>query len=106
VDSTGRPQQDGPPRTRWSLIALVVLGGAIGTAVRAGLAQALPAVDGISWTILAINVVGVFCLGLLLDGPTTPPGCSTAVCGRPAAGTRCCRSCSGSPRSSPGSGRA
>ena len=56
-----------PPHTHWSLIALVALGGALGTAVRALVAQALPAVDGISWTILAINVVGAFCLGLLLD---------------------------------------
>lgn len=67
MDSTARPQQDGPPHTRWSLIALVAFGGAIGTAVRALLAQAFPAVDGISWSILAINVVGAFCLGLLLD---------------------------------------
>lgn len=43
------------------------MGGAIGTAVRAALADALPAVDGLSWTILAINVVGAFCLGLLLE---------------------------------------
>ncbi|PZE55544.1 CrcB family protein [Curtobacterium sp. MCPF17_047] len=63
----GRPALDPPPHTRWSLIALVAFGGAIGTAVRAVLAQALPAVDGISWTVLAINVVGAFCLGLLLD---------------------------------------
>ncbi|PYY38280.1 CrcB family protein [Curtobacterium sp. MCBD17_030] len=64
---TERPPSVRPPHTRWSLIALVALGGAIGTAVRAVLAQALPAVDGISWTVLAINVVGAFCLGLLLD---------------------------------------
>jgi len=67
MDSTGAPPQDGPPHTRWSLIALVALGGAVGTAVRALLAQAFPAVDGISWSILTINVVGAFCLGLLLD---------------------------------------
>lgn len=63
----GLPALDPPPHTRWSLIALVALGGAIGTAVRAALAQALPTVDGISWTVLAINFVGAFCLGLLLD---------------------------------------
>ncbi|NII39400.1 CrcB protein [Curtobacterium flaccumfaciens] len=62
-----RPAGERPPHARWSLIALVALGGAVGTAVRALLAQALPAVDGISWTILVINVVGAFCLGLLLE---------------------------------------
>ncbi|MET3452389.1 CrcB family protein [Curtobacterium sp. 1544] len=56
-----------PPHLRWSMLGLVALGGAIGTAVRALLAEAFPAHDGISWTILAINVVGAFCLGLLLE---------------------------------------
>ncbi|PYY54550.1 CrcB family protein [Curtobacterium sp. MCSS17_011] len=56
-----------PPHLRWILIVLVALGGAIGTAVRALLATAFPAHDGISWTILVINVVGAFCLGFLLD---------------------------------------
>lgn len=56
-----------PSRLRWGPIGLVALGGAIGTAVRAVLADLLPAVGGISWTILAINVVGAFCLGLLLE---------------------------------------
>ncbi|PZF27164.1 MULTISPECIES: CrcB family protein [unclassified Curtobacterium] len=56
-----------PPHLRWRLVALVALGGAIGTAVRALLATAFPAHDGISWTILGINVVGAFCLGFLLD---------------------------------------
>ncbi|MBB1196912.1 fluoride efflux transporter FluC [Curtobacterium flaccumfaciens] len=56
-----------PPHLRWRLVALVALGGAIGTTVRALLAAAFPAHDGISWAILAINVVGAFCLGFLLD---------------------------------------
>ncbi|WP_082518264.1 fluoride efflux transporter FluC [Curtobacterium sp. Leaf183] len=56
-----------PSHLRWHLIGLVALGGAIGTAVRAVLAEAAPAVDGVSWTILGINVVGAFCLGLLLE---------------------------------------
>ncbi|WP_058748746.1 fluoride efflux transporter FluC [Curtobacterium oceanosedimentum] len=65
-----------PPHLRWRFLGLVALGGAIGTGVRAALAAALPSVDGISWTILAINVVGAFCLGLLLEslahaGPDT-----------------------------------
>jgi CrcB protein len=56
-----------PPHLRPRSIALVALGGAVGTAIRAVLAAALPAVDGWSWTILTINVVGAFCLGLLLE---------------------------------------
>ncbi|WP_420364898.1 CrcB family protein [Curtobacterium sp. L3-7] len=56
-----------PPHLRWGYLGVVALGGAIGTAIRAVLADLVPAVDGISWTILAINVVGAFCLGLLLE---------------------------------------
>ncbi|ROP60500.1 CrcB family protein [Curtobacterium sp. PhB115] len=56
-----------PPHLRWRLLGLVAVGGAIGTAARALLAEAFPAHDGISWVILVINVVGAFCLGLLLD---------------------------------------
>ena len=56
-----------PPHLRWRFLALVALGGAIGTAIRALLAVAFPGCDGISWVILAINVVGAFCLGLLLE---------------------------------------
>lgn len=64
---TTAPPSSRPPHLRAGLVALVALGGAVGTAARAVLAQALPAVDGISWTILAINIVGAFCLGLLLE---------------------------------------
>ncbi len=60
-----RPER--PPHLRWGYLGVVALGGAIGTAIRAVLADLVPAVDGISWTILAINVVGAFCLGLLLE---------------------------------------
>lgn len=65
-----------PPHLRWRFLGLVALGGAIGTGVRAALAAALPSVDGISWTILAVNVVGAFYMGLLLEslahaGPDT-----------------------------------
>ena len=56
-----------PPHLRWSMLGVVALGGAIGTGVRALLAEVFPAHDGISWAIFAINVVGAFCLGLLLE---------------------------------------
>ncbi|WIE74557.1 CrcB family protein [Curtobacterium sp. MCSS17_007] len=58
---------DRPPHLRWRYLGLVALGGAVGTGVRAVLAAALPAADGVSWTILVINVVGAFCLGFLLE---------------------------------------
>ena len=60
-------RDDRPLHRRWRLIALVALGGAIGTGARAALAEAFPAHHGISWAILAINVVGAFCIGLLLE---------------------------------------
>ncbi|WP_144765587.1 CrcB family protein [Curtobacterium sp. 9128] len=66
VDET-RTRPDRPPHLRWGYLGVVALGGAVGTAVRAVLADLVPAVSGISWTILAINVVGAFCLGLLLE---------------------------------------
>ncbi|WP_420368046.1 fluoride efflux transporter FluC [Curtobacterium sp. L1-20] len=56
-----------PPHLRWGPLGLVALGGALGTGLRALLAEAFPAQDGISWVILGINVVGAFCLGLLLE---------------------------------------
>ncbi len=68
--------EDRPPHRQWRLLGLVALGGAVGTAARALLAAAFPPVDGVSWAILAINVTGAFCLGLLLGvlarrGPDT-----------------------------------
>ena len=60
-------RSDRPPHLRWGFLGLVALGGAIGTGVRAVLADAFPAHDGVSRVILAINVVGAFCLGLLLE---------------------------------------
>lgn len=58
---------DRPPHLRWRFLGLVALGGAIGTGVRAAIAAAFPAVDGIGWAILVINVVGAFCMGVLLE---------------------------------------
>lgn len=70
------PAADRPPHRQWRFFVLVALGGAIGAGARAALAAAFPGVGGISWTILGINVVGAFCLGLLLEslahaGPDT-----------------------------------
>ncbi|APX32915.1 hypothetical protein BH708_09530 [Brachybacterium sp. P6-10-X1] len=56
-----------PAHRRPGLLALVALGGAAGTACRAGLDTEIPDVGGVSSTILLINVLGAFLLGLLLD---------------------------------------
>ena len=56
-----------PPGTlRW--VPLIMLGGALGTAARAGLETALPAASAaLPWTTLAINLIGSYVLGLLLE---------------------------------------
>lgn len=48
-------------------IAMVALGGAIGTGAREAISLALPPLDGVPVAILGINVVGAFLLGLLLE---------------------------------------
>ncbi len=58
------------------LVLLVAVGGALGTAGRAALAQALEPRDGWPWGTLLANVLGAFLLGLLLEalvrrGPET-----------------------------------
>lgn len=66
VDETDtRP--DRPPHLSWRYLGVVFVGGAIGTAARAVLSSAFPADGGVDWAILTINVVGAFCLGLLLE---------------------------------------
>ncbi|GII99843.1 camphor resistance protein CrcB [Sediminihabitans luteus] len=65
-----------PAHAQPALVALVVLGGAVGTAGRYGLALAVPTVAGWPLATLTANVVGAFCLGLLLEalvrrGPET-----------------------------------
>lgn len=56
-----------PVHLRPSSLAVVAAGGALGTGAREALSLELPAVDGVSVTILVINVVGAFLLGVLLD---------------------------------------
>jgi fluoride exporter len=68
------------PRPAFShplLVALVFLGGCLGTAGREGVALALPAHGGVPWAVLLVNLVGAFVLGLLLTAlaataPETP----------------------------------
>ncbi|UFS60129.1 fluoride efflux transporter FluC [Subtercola endophyticus] len=48
-------------------IALVFVGGTVGTALRFGLIEIFPGVGSLPVTVLLINVIGAFALGLLLD---------------------------------------
>ncbi|MDO9377264.1 MAG: CrcB family protein [Nocardioidaceae bacterium] len=62
---------------RPSLVLLVALGGAAGTAARYGLGELVPSSHGWPWPTLLVNVTGSFALGLLLGliarrGPETP----------------------------------
>ncbi len=56
-----------PIHLRWRYLGLVAAGGAIGTAVREIVVEVFPAVDGVSWSIFWINIVGALLLGLLLE---------------------------------------
>jgi CrcB protein len=58
------------------LIALVGVGGAVGSAARYGVAQWFPATTGFPWSTFTVNLGGAFVLGVLLeqltrDGPDT-----------------------------------
>jgi CrcB protein len=47
-------------------IAAIAVGGGIGSVARYGLSAAFPAGHGFPWAVLAINVSGCLCLGLLM----------------------------------------
>jgi CrcB protein len=49
-------------------ILFVFCGGAVGTLSRYGVALVLPAWWGLPWSTFAVNVVGAFLLGALLEG--------------------------------------
>lgn len=55
-------------------IGLVLLGGTAGTAARAALSLVFPPVGGLPITTLAINAVGAFLLGALLESLTSSGG--------------------------------
>jgi len=56
-----------PVHLRWRYLGLVFAGGTAGTALRELLAISVPPVAGVAVVILAINVLGAFLLGLLLE---------------------------------------
>ncbi|GAA4400698.1 fluoride efflux transporter FluC [Tsukamurella soli] len=57
-----------PLHLRPTSIALVFVGGAVGTAARYGLARLLPTSPGhFAWSTFIVNMVGAFVLGVLLE---------------------------------------
>ena len=55
-------------RPKWQWLAVILLGGMLGTATRAGLAGAFPSAPGTwPWTTFWINLAGSFLLGVLLE---------------------------------------
>lgn len=56
-----------PVHLRWRYIGLVFVGGSIGTAARYLLSTVIPSWQGIPLATFAVNVVGAFALGLLLE---------------------------------------
>lgn len=64
TDAAGSPR---PVHLHPGFLALVLGGGAVGTAAREALSLAVPRIDGIPVAILGVNLVGAFLLGLLLE---------------------------------------
>ncbi|MCQ9164296.1 MULTISPECIES: CrcB family protein [unclassified Arthrobacter] len=60
------------PFLRAQSLALVALGGALGTAAREGLVLALPGGGPLPWPIIAANLAGAFLLGFLYEELTRP----------------------------------
>ena len=61
-DADGRPVHLRP-----GLLALVFVGGVLGTAARAGVALVVPQPVGVPLSTLMVNIVGAFLLGVLLE---------------------------------------
>ncbi|WP_377268603.1 fluoride efflux transporter FluC [Peterkaempfera sp. SMS 1(5)a] len=55
------------PRSQWDVLAVIALGGGIGSLARYGLARALPTPPGgFPWATFVTNATGCFALGLLM----------------------------------------
>lgn len=65
VDAPVGPPTPALPRP--ASVALVLVGGTLGTAGREGLALLIPPSDGVPWAVLIANLAGAFALGVLLE---------------------------------------
>lgn len=61
------PSSNRPAHLRQPYLGLALIGGTFGTAAREAITLAFPSADGIPWAIFAVNILGAFLLGLLLD---------------------------------------
>lgn len=62
-----QPPASGAGHLRASAVALVLVGGTLGTAAREAVSLVLPPVDGVPLGTLVVNLLGAFLLGVLLD---------------------------------------
>lgn len=67
VDDDASRGPAAPAYRRWSNLGLVLAGGAVGTGAREAISLLVPTGSGFPAAIFAINVVGAFVLGLLLE---------------------------------------
>lgn len=65
VDDPSRRQRS--VHLRWRYLGIVAAGGAVGTAARDAISNALPAQGGVAWSIFWINIAGALLLGVLLE---------------------------------------
>ena len=56
-----------PVHLRWNSLALVFIGGSLGTAAREAISLAFPPIDGVPYAIFGINVAGALLLGFLIE---------------------------------------
>jgi CrcB protein len=62
------PVRGRPHDPQWDVTLAVIVGGILGAEARYGLSVAVPhAPDGFPWSTLWTNVIGCFCLGLLMS---------------------------------------
>lgn len=58
---------DRPPHHQWRLLGLVFLGGSVGTLLRYLITEVAPTPFNVPVAVVAINVIGAFALGFVLE---------------------------------------
>ncbi|MGO1972513.1 MAG: CrcB family protein [Propionibacteriaceae bacterium] len=68
TDGPDRPGRSGPNQpVRGTDLLAVVIGGAAGSMARYGSTVLLPTKGGFDWPLLAVNLTGALCLGVLIE---------------------------------------